>query len=200
VPPAPQVLLGLASASGSGSSAATLRGSVPRETVIGLFRDLRGIATATNSRRTYGMLFDWLYPAHFPTILACLEAWAGALLCSALLPAFACGLCPWCHSMLHDRSTPTLPFPSCARVMRACCGRYVLSRHAGDFSLLALHVQLATLSHARHPSSLLNLTRRQSHLIHPSLPPTKRARAHRFPSQTRPRSPPRCSSSWPSLC
>lgn len=23
------------------------------------------------------MLFDWLYPAHFPTILACMEAWAG---------------------------------------------------------------------------------------------------------------------------
>lgn len=27
---------------------------VPRETVIGLFRDLRGVALATNSRRTYG--------------------------------------------------------------------------------------------------------------------------------------------------
>ena len=23
-----------------------------------------------------GLLFDWLYPAHFPTILASLEAWA----------------------------------------------------------------------------------------------------------------------------
>ena len=22
------------------------------------------------------MLFDWLYPAHFPAVLACLEAWA----------------------------------------------------------------------------------------------------------------------------
>ena len=26
--------------------------------------------------RGAGMLFDWLYPAHFPTILTCLEAWA----------------------------------------------------------------------------------------------------------------------------
>lgn len=26
------------------------------------------------------MLFDWLYPAHFPTVLACLEAWAGGAL------------------------------------------------------------------------------------------------------------------------
>ncbi|KAK7393039.1 hypothetical protein VNO78_21490 [Psophocarpus tetragonolobus] len=36
---------------------------------IGLMRDLRGIAMATNSRRTYGFLFDWLYPAHMPLLL-----------------------------------------------------------------------------------------------------------------------------------
>ncbi|KAL4457497.1 hypothetical protein ABPG75_012362 [Micractinium tetrahymenae] len=78
VAPLQQVLVGLASASANGTSAAALRSSVPKETIIGLFRDLRGIATATNSRRTYGMLFDWLYSAHFPTILACLEAWADA--------------------------------------------------------------------------------------------------------------------------
>lgn len=76
VAPLQQVLLGLATASSSGANAAALRGTVPQETAVGLFRDLRGIAAATNSRRTYGMLFDWLYPAHFPTILACLEAWA----------------------------------------------------------------------------------------------------------------------------
>lgn len=38
-------------------------------TFIGLIRDLRGIAMATNSRRTYGFLFDWLYPAHMPLLL-----------------------------------------------------------------------------------------------------------------------------------
>ncbi|KAK7267202.1 hypothetical protein RIF29_19867 [Crotalaria pallida] len=36
---------------------------------IGLMRDLRGIAMATNSRKSYGFLFDWLYPAHMPVIL-----------------------------------------------------------------------------------------------------------------------------------
>ena len=46
-------------------------------TIIGLFRDLRGIATATNSRRTYSIMFDWLYPQHFPVILKCLEVWGG---------------------------------------------------------------------------------------------------------------------------
>jgi exportin-7 len=44
--------------------------------VTGLFRDLRGIAAATNSRRTYCLVFDWLYPQHFSTIIACLEAFS----------------------------------------------------------------------------------------------------------------------------
>ncbi|CAA6655624.1 unnamed protein product [Spirodela intermedia] len=37
--------------------------------LIGLMRDLRGIAMATNSRRTYGLLFDWLYPSHISLLL-----------------------------------------------------------------------------------------------------------------------------------
>lgn len=43
--------------------------------LIGLMRDLRGIAMATNSRRTYGLLFDWLYPAHTPLLLRAMEQW-----------------------------------------------------------------------------------------------------------------------------
>ncbi|XP_031377633.1 exportin-7 isoform X1 [Punica granatum] len=43
--------------------------------LIGLMRDLRGIAMATNSRRTYGLLFDWLYPAHFPLLLKGISHW-----------------------------------------------------------------------------------------------------------------------------
>ncbi|XP_073223202.1 uncharacterized protein [Cicer arietinum] len=43
---------------------------------IGLMRDLRGIAMATNSRRTYGFLFDWLYPAHMPILLKGLAHYA----------------------------------------------------------------------------------------------------------------------------
>jgi exportin-7 len=46
---------------------------VPQATVTGLFRDLRGIAAATASRRAYMLLFDWLYPHHFPVLLKCLE-------------------------------------------------------------------------------------------------------------------------------
>ncbi|PKA58500.1 hypothetical protein AXF42_Ash008787 [Apostasia shenzhenica] len=45
---------------------------------IGLMRDLRGIAMATNSRRTYGLLFDWLYPSHMPLLLKAVAHWTSA--------------------------------------------------------------------------------------------------------------------------
>ncbi|KAJ6694854.1 hypothetical protein OIU74_014060 [Salix koriyanagi] len=43
--------------------------------LIGLMRDLRGIAMATNSRRTYGLLFDWMYPAHMSLLLKGISHW-----------------------------------------------------------------------------------------------------------------------------
>ena len=67
--------------------------------LVGLMRDLRGIAMATNrlvlvlflsfklrkaiktdlfvflSRRTYGLLFDWLYPIHMPLLLKGVSHW-----------------------------------------------------------------------------------------------------------------------------
>ncbi|KAG9129345.1 hypothetical protein Leryth_016632, partial [Lithospermum erythrorhizon] len=44
--------------------------------LIGLMRDLRGIAMATNNRRTFGLLFDWLYPVHMPVLLKAISYWA----------------------------------------------------------------------------------------------------------------------------
>ncbi|GAA0181833.1 transporter [Lithospermum erythrorhizon] len=44
--------------------------------LIGLTRDLRGIAMATNNRRTYGLLFDWLYPTRMPVLLKGIAHWA----------------------------------------------------------------------------------------------------------------------------
>ena len=49
-----QVLVGLGAACSSGADTGALRTSVQRQVVIGLFRDLRGITMATNSRRNYG--------------------------------------------------------------------------------------------------------------------------------------------------
>ncbi|XP_039036143.1 exportin-7-like isoform X2 [Hibiscus syriacus] len=55
---------------------AVFRTDAVKFALIGLMRDLRGIARATNSRRTYGFLFDWLYPAHMPLILKGIIHWS----------------------------------------------------------------------------------------------------------------------------
>ncbi|KAG5556062.1 hypothetical protein RHGRI_006622 [Rhododendron griersonianum] len=54
---------------------AVFRADTVKYALIGLMRDLRGIAMATNSRRTYGFLFDWLYPAHMPLLLKAITHW-----------------------------------------------------------------------------------------------------------------------------
>ncbi|KAL5220326.1 hypothetical protein ABZP36_025039 [Zizania latifolia] len=48
---------------------AAFQTDVVKYAFIGLMRDLRGIAMATNSRRTYGLLFDWMYPSRMPLLL-----------------------------------------------------------------------------------------------------------------------------------
>ncbi|KAF8687195.1 hypothetical protein HU200_042862 [Digitaria exilis] len=48
---------------------------VAKRTFIGWMRDLRGIVMATNSRKTYGLLFDWLYPSRMPLLLRAITLW-----------------------------------------------------------------------------------------------------------------------------
>ncbi|WOL16370.1 exportin-7-like isoform X2 [Canna indica] len=66
-----QVMIGLET-----TPDAAFRSNAVKYAFIGLMRDLRGIAMATNSRRTYGLLFDWLYPAHMPLLLKAISHWA----------------------------------------------------------------------------------------------------------------------------
>lgn len=68
-----QVMVGLES-----TPDAAFRTDSVKYAFIGLMRDLRGIAMATNSRRTYGLLFDWLYPAHMPLLLKAIAHWTDA--------------------------------------------------------------------------------------------------------------------------
>ena len=35
-----------------------------QRTLVGLCRDIRGLAFAFNSKSSYMMLFDWMYPLH----------------------------------------------------------------------------------------------------------------------------------------
>lgn len=91
--PLHQVLLQLGQAVAAAPTAAALRQSVPMGRVAGLFRDLRGIASATATRRTYGFLFEWLYPQHMPTMLKCLEAWADTPALTTPLLKFVAEFC-----------------------------------------------------------------------------------------------------------
>ncbi|KAJ8026013.1 Exportin-7 [Holothuria leucospilota] len=46
-----------------------------KRTLIGLARDLRGITFAFNTKVSYMMLFDWIYPSYCPILLRAVELW-----------------------------------------------------------------------------------------------------------------------------
>ena len=46
-----------------------------KKALIGVARDLRGIAFAFNSKQSYAMLFDWIYPGYSSLLLSALEMW-----------------------------------------------------------------------------------------------------------------------------
>ncbi|KAJ2939897.1 hypothetical protein O0L34_g6601 [Tuta absoluta] len=46
-----------------------------KKTLIGLARDLRGLAFAFNTKTTYMMLFDWIYPCYLHVLIRGIELW-----------------------------------------------------------------------------------------------------------------------------
>ena len=52
-----------------------LRSEQARRPLIGLFRDLRGVASSLHNRRTYSMLFEILNPQHLPLFAKVADAW-----------------------------------------------------------------------------------------------------------------------------
>ncbi|XP_060256206.1 ran-binding protein 17 isoform X7 [Ovis aries] len=50
--------------------------------LIGLARDLRGIAFALNTKTSYTMLFDWMYPTYLPILQRAIEQWYGEPACT----------------------------------------------------------------------------------------------------------------------
>uniref|UniRef100_A0A671X0H3 Exportin 7 n=1 Tax=Sparus aurata TaxID=8175 RepID=A0A671X0H3_SPAAU len=46
-----------------------------KRTLVGLVRDLRGIAFAFNAKTSFMMLFDWIYPAYMPILQRAIELW-----------------------------------------------------------------------------------------------------------------------------
>ncbi|GMI31150.1 hypothetical protein TrRE_jg11440 [Triparma retinervis] len=52
-----------------------LRSEHVKPPLIGVLRDLRGIASSLHNRKTYSMLFDHLFPSHFPLLVRIAEVW-----------------------------------------------------------------------------------------------------------------------------
>ncbi|EED92291.1 hypothetical protein THAPSDRAFT_34505 [Thalassiosira pseudonana CCMP1335] len=52
-----------------------LRSEAARMPLVGVFRDLRGVAQSLHNRRTFGMLFDILEPRHMPLFSKVADLW-----------------------------------------------------------------------------------------------------------------------------
>ena len=52
-----------------------LRNEVARRPLVGVFRDLRGVASSLHNRRTYLKFFDFMYPRHFPLLAKVAATW-----------------------------------------------------------------------------------------------------------------------------
>ncbi|KAL8174123.1 UNVERIFIED_CONTAM: Exportin 7 [Gekko kuhli] len=46
-----------------------------KRTLVGLVRDLRGIAFAFNAKTSFMMLFEWIYPSYMPILQRAVELW-----------------------------------------------------------------------------------------------------------------------------
>ena len=68
---------------------------------------LVSVAGTDRSQACTGLLFDWLYPAHFPLLLRCLEAWADEpAVTTALLKLFAELVLNRSQRLVFDSSSP----------------------------------------------------------------------------------------------
>jgi len=56
-------------------ASAELRIENCRRPLIGVFRDLRGVAASLHNRRTYGLLFDLMHPNHLPLLSKVVDVW-----------------------------------------------------------------------------------------------------------------------------
>jgi len=56
-------------------SLSDLRSEPARRPLIGIFRDLRGIAASLHNRRTYGLLFETLHSQHLPLLPKVADLW-----------------------------------------------------------------------------------------------------------------------------
>ncbi|GLT62173.1 hypothetical protein SLA2020_348300 [Shorea laevis] len=130
------------------------RTDVVKYALIGLMRDLRGIAMATNSRRTYGLLFDWLYPAHMPLLLKGISHWTDTPeVTTPLLKFMAEFVLNKAQRLTFDSSSPNgiLLFREVSKLIVAYGSRILSLPNAADiyaFKYKGIWISLTILSRA----------------------------------------------------
>eukprot|EP00002_Diphylleia_rotans_P028516 TRINITY_DN5761_c0_g1_i2.p1 TRINITY_DN5761_c0_g1~~TRINITY_DN5761_c0_g1_i2.p1 ORF type:complete len:1042 (-),score=181.91 TRINITY_DN5761_c0_g1_i2:22-3147(-) len=115
----------------SQNSAAAFRTELVRNMVTGLFRDLHGICIACNQRKTYLLLFEWLYPTYMPIFTRTAEAWFDApKVTTALLKFLSDFVYNKSQRLVFDSSSPNgiLLFREISNVL-VCYGTPVLSKN-----------------------------------------------------------------------
>uniref|UniRef100_A0A0D3EMD3 Importin N-terminal domain-containing protein n=1 Tax=Oryza barthii TaxID=65489 RepID=A0A0D3EMD3_9ORYZ len=121
---------------------------------IGLMRDLRGIAMATNSRRTYGLLFDWLYPSRMPLLLKAISLCADEPEVTTPLLKFMCEfVLNKAQRLTFDSSSPNgiLLFREVSKLIVAYGSRILLLPNGTDIygsKYKGIWISLAVLSRA----------------------------------------------------
>ncbi|XP_057520891.1 uncharacterized protein LOC130801107 isoform X2 [Amaranthus tricolor] len=74
---------------------------------IGLMRDLRGITMASHSKKSFGFLFDWLYPSHMPVLLKAMATWVDSPeVTTSLLKFIAELVLNKAQRLMFDQSSP----------------------------------------------------------------------------------------------
>uniref|UniRef100_A0A0E0GQI5 Importin N-terminal domain-containing protein n=1 Tax=Oryza nivara TaxID=4536 RepID=A0A0E0GQI5_ORYNI len=133
---------------------AAFRTDVVKYAFIGLMRDLRGIAMATNSRRTYGLLFDWLYPSRMPLLLKAISLYADEPEVTTPLLKFMCEfVLNKAQRLTFDSSSPNgiLLFREVSKLIVAYGSRILLLPNGTDIygsKYKGIWISLAVLSRA----------------------------------------------------
>jgi len=127
---------------------------VAKRAFIGWMRDLRGIAMATNSRKTYGLLFDWLYPSRMPLLLRAITRWTDEPEVTTPLLKFMCEfVLNKAQRLTFDSASPNgiLLFREVSKIIVAYGSRILLCPNGTDIygsKYKGIWISLTVLSRA----------------------------------------------------
>ncbi|KAK7815979.1 hypothetical protein U0070_014192 [Myodes glareolus] len=124
--------------------------------LIGLARDLRGIAFALNTKTSYTMLFDWMYPAYLPVLQRAIERWYGEPACTTPILKLLAELMQNRSQRLNfDVSSPNgiLLFREASKMI-CTYGKYLSPHWSLQYALTCFWKERGSLFHSFEPPYL----------------------------------------------